>query len=365
MSIKNIITQAFVSLLLISCGGMNDNIQEYLDRGETNYIGKADSIKIFGGKERVQIKWQINDDPRIETLKVVWNERSDSIIVPVNRSNIDADGYLNHIIEIPEGYYTFEVCHLGLGYRSIRETAYGASYGEVYRAKLQTRRVKNLTAFYDRIEIEWHLPSDNEQRSTLRYETAAGTAAEINVPSNENTTTINNGKLGGDLSVVSWYLPEPQALDELNSDTAEMKFPEFFRLNRAGWTATASDSNDGDGGGVNSLFNEDDNTHWHNDYGAGLPHWLEIDMKGEKNVKAISVKRRGGDLKKVVIKTRTGGGSWIERGELSYPSSSDTALLTLTFDTFIRAAEIRLEITESYREPHTPIREVVVIGNND
>ena len=55
-----------LSFLLASCSGMNDIIQEYLDRGEINYIGKTDSIYAIGGKNRITFKWIVNADPRIE-----------------------------------------------------------------------------------------------------------------------------------------------------------------------------------------------------------------------------------------------------------------------------------------------------------
>lgn len=42
---------SFSSLFFTSCTGMNDIIQEYLDRGEINYIGKTDSIYAVGGKK--------------------------------------------------------------------------------------------------------------------------------------------------------------------------------------------------------------------------------------------------------------------------------------------------------------------------
>lgn len=40
----------FAFFLLASCSGMNDIIQDYLDRGEINYIGRPDSLLSTGGK---------------------------------------------------------------------------------------------------------------------------------------------------------------------------------------------------------------------------------------------------------------------------------------------------------------------------
>lgn len=367
MTTKTITSYLIMLILMISCKGMNDNIEEYLARGETNYIGKLDSITVVGGRERIRMRWKINDDPRIENLAVFWNDRQSSEIYTIDRALI-IDGYISHTFQIPEGYYTFETYHTGRGYRSIRELAYGASYGEEYRASLKARRIKDLVAYPDRVEIEWRLPSDGEQRSIIQYENSAGQLAQAEIPSNENQTLIADYKLGGELKIITYYHPEPQALDEFGSDPTEMRFPEYFELDRSGWTATASGSRNDDGGGVLALLDGNYNSWWHSPYGEGdvsLPHWIEIDMQAERTVKSLAILRRGTDLQRAVVKTRTSGGSWIDRGELNFPSAGDNMQLALTFDAAIRAQHLRLEITDSYRAPHVAIREVFITGNND
>ena len=52
---RNIILYCFSFLFLLACDGMNDNIKEYLDRGEINYIGRADSAIAMGGINRINL----------------------------------------------------------------------------------------------------------------------------------------------------------------------------------------------------------------------------------------------------------------------------------------------------------------------
>src|SRR5690554_4101948 len=79
----------FVFLILISCQGMNDNIEEYLKRGEVNYLARVDSAKVFGGKERIMFDWKVALDPRIEACAIYWNNKQDSAICSIDRQMVD------------------------------------------------------------------------------------------------------------------------------------------------------------------------------------------------------------------------------------------------------------------------------------
>ncbi|WP_286084320.1 DUF4998 domain-containing protein [Parabacteroides goldsteinii] len=56
---------------------MNDIIEEYLDRGEINYIGRPDSVTCDGGLYRVKLTWKVGKDVRIESCKIFWNMGAD------------------------------------------------------------------------------------------------------------------------------------------------------------------------------------------------------------------------------------------------------------------------------------------------
>ena len=80
-----IIICSLLAVLFVSCDGMNDNIKEYLDRGEIAYIGKADSVTTAGGINRIKLLWKINSDPRITSCKILWNDKQDSVKSRKNR----------------------------------------------------------------------------------------------------------------------------------------------------------------------------------------------------------------------------------------------------------------------------------------
>ena len=73
---------------LSSCSEMNDNFSPYMEKGEIIYIGKADSVKTFAGDQRFLLEFIVKD-PRANALNVYWNQKKDSIIVPIPEHHPD------------------------------------------------------------------------------------------------------------------------------------------------------------------------------------------------------------------------------------------------------------------------------------
>ena len=79
---KNILILLVLSLLFsifTSCENMEDTYKEFVGDGETVYIGKADSIKARGGRNRLELSWLLLSDPKVSSFKVYWNNKGDSI----------------------------------------------------------------------------------------------------------------------------------------------------------------------------------------------------------------------------------------------------------------------------------------------
>jgi hypothetical protein len=183
---------AFV--LLASCKGMNDNIEEYLNRGELNYLGRPDSAYVLGGNERVHIIWKINDDPRITGAAITWNDLDNNEQhqdYSIDRNAL-VDGYINVPLTMPEGTYVFKITHTGGAENtpSIETEVSGISYGESYLTTIRNRGFVNVaTRFGNGLIMQWSntegLTCDlsytdvNDQPKTLRDITDFTTAVFI------------------------------------------------------------------------------------------------------------------------------------------------------------------------------------------
>jgi hypothetical protein len=206
---------------------MNDNIEEYLDQGEINYLGRPNWAFTQSGNGRVCIGWFVNDDPRIEGCTIAWNNLNNepqTASFPINRSAL-TDGYMSVIIPLEEGTYVFKIVHTGdKGYPSIATEASGRVYGSDYLSTLSPRKISSVNAFSDRIEITWLPAEANVTKVLLTYETNSGKRT-IEVAPTETTTVLTDHKNLGQYSWETYYLPDPGALDEFSVVSNNAEFP--------------------------------------------------------------------------------------------------------------------------------------------
>ena len=131
----------------IGCSDMNDLHDQYLQRGESIFVGQPDSVKIVAGKNRVKITCR-NYDPKVAKLTVYWDFRqgSKSFDVPSDRLGEDMELIIDGL---KEKQYTFELVTTNpVGqYPSIPASISGPVYGSRYEASLTNRKVGSATIF--------------------------------------------------------------------------------------------------------------------------------------------------------------------------------------------------------------------------
>jgi hypothetical protein len=209
---------------LVGCEDNNSLHQQYIDRGEVFYTGKCDSVKTFAGNERVKFTWLINSDPRIAKTIIYWNERKDSVEIPVVRTQ---KGYIEmeKILQIKEGGYSFIFITKDANGNSSLEVERTVSvYGPRYISFLSNRRLSYSVAG-DELTIKWDpLESTLVQYTTVKYtdySDPAHPAAKSAVVSNEDTQTLIKGiRLGDTFSVVSTFLPD-NGMDSVDAKSAD------------------------------------------------------------------------------------------------------------------------------------------------
>src|SRR5690606_7763647 len=141
----------FISLVLglsIGCSKMDD-WKKYVADGEISYTGKLDSLRIFSGKNRVQVEGLFISDPKVTECRIFWNDRRDSISVPVERTP-DIDTLQVLLENMAENVYNFEVVtYDALGNPSITVHSIGTVYGDRYQTSLFDRPLsrRDLTTY--------------------------------------------------------------------------------------------------------------------------------------------------------------------------------------------------------------------------
>lgn len=364
---KHILIYCFVCLLLLSCQGMNDPIQEYLDRGEVNYIGKVDSVITSGGNGRILFSWRVNADPRIEACVICWNNGADSIIYPIDKSKLVNNRISSIFNNMKEGTYVFNMYHSGKsGYNSVKQEVVGKVYGDLYKETISARKIKKVTTFKDKAEINWS-NAEGALKVNLYYVNHKGNKIIKEVLPSEEKTILDDYTLGGEFNYETLYLPEENALDTFRVQSDMLKFPSFYELDRSAWTATASSDKAGsDGGTAQTLLDGNLETYWHSQWApdAPLPHWILIDMKKEYEVNVVEVfkKLTNADCKKLNVWVSMNGIDFNQIGTIEYENTPLPNSKEITLNTAVRAKFIKLIITESWRGPYTCLSEINVSG---
>ncbi len=221
-----------------SCDDMNSIHQKYYDWGEDIYTGVVDSLKAYGGYERVKLDWELNADPRITKTVIFWNQRADSIAIDVNRSQSGRLQMTCLLENLSEGDYIFEfITRDNEGHFSLPVEVVAFIYGEFYQQSLRNRRVSSISHQEDgSMLIQWEpIASLDIRYVTIEYE-VDGIEHSVRVE-NDETETVLIGLDTGDLIRVSTvYMPE-DALDEFHSPYTEYTMPGFERqINKANFS---------------------------------------------------------------------------------------------------------------------------------
>lgn len=205
---------------LWSCSSMDDGYKDFIKDGEISYTGKIDSLHIYGGKNRVNVKGLIISDPKVTEVRVFWNSRKDSVVVPITRtSGVDVLDVI--ISDLDENIYNFEVrTYDNLGNKSIPVFKIGNTYGQRYEATLLADIMnRNIsTGISNGAILNGTLETLNDYTkkasySILTYTATDNTAKQLIIQSNQSNFTITDYKSGTDIRYKTAYQPEVGAID--------------------------------------------------------------------------------------------------------------------------------------------------------
>ncbi|MDR2038690.1 MAG: discoidin domain-containing protein [Bacteroidales bacterium] len=320
-------TIVFISAcLIVSCDDMYDIHQKYLDEGEEVYIGYPDIVAANGGFERIQLIWKLNADPKIAECCIYWNDREDSLTVPVNRT----DTAMIQIIPLPEGKYIMEMVNKSRdGYCSLFNTVSVESYGEIYRKGLYNRLVTSQVAAENNITLQWSL-EEGCVGTKMSYINKNGQEKEVFIKADQTTLVLDDYVSGGAFSYVSLFVPETSAIDTIATNATNMDFAVFYReLSRTGWSITASSVLSASYPATNVL-DGNTSTMWHSLETGPFPYTLELDMQQVYEISKIAISRRNHttmvtDTRTVVIEAKENAGdNFVTIAEYDFgPSSTD------------------------------------------
>lgn len=207
-----------IILAMVSCSKWDD-YKQYTTQGETLYTGKLDSAVIYSGRLRVKLKGILPADPKIVSMKVTWNDGSDSIIFPITKGVGDEN--FERIFNVTEGIKNFKIQTFdAAGNGSVVITTSGIIYGPRYEAGLLNRPATSAELLPNgSTEIKWDsFDTTSGAKGTIsEYTTTNNTTAVVFTPVSKSTTTLPNFKSGGTVSYQTMYLPNATSIDTFYS----------------------------------------------------------------------------------------------------------------------------------------------------
>lgn len=229
----------FLLALVVSCDDVNSIHQKYFDRGEDIYTGVVDSLKTYAGYEKVRFTWEVNADPRITKTVIFWDQRADSVVIDVNRTQSGIIP-MSYDLNIAEGNYIFQlITRDNDGHYSMPQEAVVVIYGDEYIKELRNRGIDAIEKQVDgTMKVTWSAIASTEvQYVTVRYTSTGGVPQTVRVENNDTQTILSGLDTGDKIDVVTTYLPEG-ALETLDALPREYTMPKFERqINKANFVA--------------------------------------------------------------------------------------------------------------------------------
>lgn len=254
--VKRLVVMCAVAtqLYMMSCDDMNSINQKYYDFGEGIYTGAVDSLKALSGYEKVKFDWEVNADPRISKTVIYWNQRADSIVVDVNRTQGGRMSFSYDLENLNEGTYTFVfITRDDQGHFSMPTEQVVEVFGEFYVKQLRNRGVASIAKQADgTMLIEWEpIASKTVQYVTVKY-TIEGVEHSVRVENDDTQTVLTGLETEDVIGITTTHLPE-NSLGTLDAVVSEYIMPRLEReINKANFAIIAM-------AGDNSSVNGDRN----------------------------------------------------------------------------------------------------------
>jgi len=264
---------------------MEDIHQKYLDRGEQVYVGKADSLNVYGGYNRVQIKGWMHYAKSAEKCIIKWKNADKSDSITVSASSWLATDTMTVLIEgLQEGAQRFFVQTFDIeGNASLNVECNGYVYGDEYILTATPKIITQMAPQPEGMILTWSI-SDEAIAVEVKYDSNDGEKT-LKVGAAETTTLIPNWKLGGTIQARTVLVPERGAIDTLYTAWTGLDFPDFVefevtksKIKYLEWSNDAFTGHSGAFSGVFDGVNAGGGNQFHSGDGAGVPQHLTFDL---------------------------------------------------------------------------------------
>lgn len=333
-------------LLFNRCDKMEDIHKEYLADGDIIYAPKPLDIETFAGKNRIKLKYYLVNAVNVKKCIIEWDNGEASKTIDIT-PKVPLDSIDVMVDNLEERSYIFKVYTVdNNGNRSIKEQVTGSAYDARYIAGLTNRPVIGISGggTVDSVVVLWGTPPAGNTHVEIKYLNTDETEVGMTVPASVNRTVIRNWKSESDMSITSFFIPEPTAIDTFHSEATTAQLPVFIqfdgeKLSNEGWKIVDFSTEEPGEGAPNGLASAaiDGNlgTFWHTQWAGGspgYPHHFTFDMGKIAKLSKFEVFRRQGDSRgqtRFEIHTSLDGVNFTNQGSFEYDRTINSATYNL------------------------------------
>ncbi len=206
---------------IFACSKQDDTYKPFIEGGEIVYTAKVDSLDYAPGRNKARLNWALMTDQRVTKVKVYWNDKKDSAILPIQRGpGID---YMNVTLNnLEEKTHSFSVVTADNdGHRSMSVDVLVNVYGDIYQSTLFNRPVKSVTWRKDSTIVLWSGANSQNLRVELSYSDTLNVTRNFILPRDSTRIALPAFSKGRMFTYRTSYLPHKKSLDTFytNPDT--------------------------------------------------------------------------------------------------------------------------------------------------
>lgn len=215
--------------LVASCEDINEKHDLYMRQGETLRVGKVDSLSLYSGKMRAQLKCWVGDY-RAKQLMITIENSDEVIWFNLSEENRE-DSVVINIPNLQEGsnQVSFVTTNEDKTILSIPVKATVTAYGERYQAILSQRAVAKAESLGGRVKVTWgSRASEQLVGQEVSYRTLAGTDTTYMIPASEAFSVLYNAKPSGEFTYQSLYMPTATAIDTFRVEKKSVEYTSIY-----------------------------------------------------------------------------------------------------------------------------------------
>lgn len=211
-----------LTLVISTLSCETDDYPLLLDGSDQASLGEIQSLEIYSGINRVLVKGYV-EDPDVTEVKIFWDDRAESVVVPVNMSN-NVDSITQEIDGLQEKLYTFEVETFDNAGNSSQTVTAGAEvFGSNYAGSIQNREVVSNVLLDSILDVTYGPTGSGSGiiGTEIVYENTSGETTELFLNPDRNSHSISDFKEGTPYRYRSVYIPSLMSLDTVYTEYAE------------------------------------------------------------------------------------------------------------------------------------------------